>query len=267
MRAAFPCSVGIQRNVTSPDLRGNERFLFATLKVQIDRDSQKYEEKCAANKKNISKRWGNTENKPFDTNEYDRNNSYTKNTKEKAKEKEKAKTNEKGSLSLTTFEINNNARENLICECVASETHERCKRKSTYLINGKNYCNQHSKEILKNIETCEVKSPKKATYGEFKNVLLSEQEFKKLNAEYGAELLGIIEHLSAYIEMKGYKAKSHYLAIKKWVALAYQEQKMRETNLENRKNQTYGGGTQNADNKRNNNEFKPIRKCVNEYPE
>lgn len=41
--------------------------------------------------------------------------------------------------------------------------------------------------------------------------------------------------------MKDYKAKSHYLAIKKWVALAYQEQKLRESNFENRKNQNYAG--------------------------
>lgn len=81
----------------------------------------------------------------------------------------------------------------------------------------------------------------KKKLGEFENVLLTEQEFEKLNSDYGAELPGIIEHLSAYIEMKGYKAKSHYLAIKKWVALAYQEQKLRESSFENRKNQNYGG--------------------------
>ena len=172
----------------TPDLRGNERFLFATLKVQIDRDSKKYEEKCETNKRNGAL-GGKTKSERqilADGSERFLNLAVAPKEKEKAKAKENAKTNKKESIA------------NAI--------------------------------------------PKKKPFGEFKNVLLTEQEFEKLNAEYDAESSGIIEHLSAYIEMKGYKAKSHYLAIKKWVALAYQEQKIRETNL---KNQTYGG-TKNA---------------------
>jgi hypothetical protein len=44
--------------------------------------------------------------------------------------------------------------------------------------------------------------------------LLSEQKFEKLNSDYKAELLEIINYLPAYIEMKGCKTKSHHLAIK-----------------------------------------------------
>ena len=58
--------------------------------------------------------------------------------------------------------------------------------------------------------------PKKNKYGEYKNVLLSKTEYSKLETEYD-NLIDLIKFLDEYIEMKGYKAKSHYLCIKKWV--------------------------------------------------
>lgn len=45
----------------APELRGNERFVFPTMKEQIDRDKAKYEAKCAKNKDNISLRWNTNE--------------------------------------------------------------------------------------------------------------------------------------------------------------------------------------------------------------
>ncbi len=77
--------------------------------------------------------------------------------------------------------------------------------------------------------------PKKNTltriYGEYRNVLLSDDEHEKLKELCGEDLQGVIDHLSSYIEMKGYKVKSHYLAIRKWVITAYKEQKMREERI------------------------------------
>ena len=72
---------------------------------------------------------------------------------------------------------------------------------------------------------------KKTACGEFGNVLLTKNELEKLESQYPQEFEAIIDYLSSYIEMKGYKAKSHYLAIQKWVVLAYREQKKREENL------------------------------------
>lgn len=66
----------------------------------------------------------------------------------------------------------------------------------------------------------------KHRYGEYKNVLLTDGELEKLKTEY-SNLTELIKFLDEYIEMKGYKAKSHYLAIKKWVVSAVEEQKMR----------------------------------------
>ena len=95
---------------------------------------------------------------------------------------------------------------------------------------------------------------KKTACGEFKNVLLTKNELEKLKIQYPQEFEAIINYLSSYIEMKGYKAKSHYLAIQKWVVLAYREQKKREENLIRGVN--YGSYSQQ----------KP-RKICTEYPE
>ena len=95
---------------------------------------------------------------------------------------------------------------------------------------------------------------KKTACGEFGNVLLTKNELEKLKSQYPQEFDAIIDYLSSYIEMKGYKAKSHYLSIQKWVVLAYREQKKREENLIRGVN--YGSYSQQ----------KP-RKICTEYPE
>ena len=71
----------------TPDLRGNERFLFPMMKEQIDRDNKKYSDMCEKQRQNVKKRWdtmvyGGKSGIPTDT----------KHTKEKEKEKEKETT-------------------------------------------------------------------------------------------------------------------------------------------------------------------------------
>lgn len=66
-----------------PDLRGNERFVWPTIREQIDRDTKKYSDFCKKQQENIRKRW--------DTTVYDGTSGIpddTKHTKEKGKEKE-----------------------------------------------------------------------------------------------------------------------------------------------------------------------------------
>lgn len=64
----------------------------------------------------------------------------------------------------------------------------------------------------------------KHKYGEYYHVRLTQEEYTKLEAEYGGQLTkAAVTFLDEYIEMKGYKAKSHYLAIRKWVIDAVKE--------------------------------------------
>lgn len=56
----------------------------------------------------------------------------------------------------------------------------------------------------------------KKTHGEFKNVLLTDEEFQKLKEKFTSEVDNMIEQLSAYIASKGKKYKSHYATILSW---------------------------------------------------
>lgn len=62
----------------------------------------------------------------------------------------------------------------------------------------------------------------KHKYGEYKNVLLTDDEYNRLNNDY-SNCDELIKYLDEYIEMKGYKAKNHNLAIRKWVVSAVEE--------------------------------------------
>lgn len=72
------------------------------------------------------------------------------------------------------------------------------------------------KEIEKEIE--KKITPVKKKYGEFQKVTLTDEEYSKLINEYGEETTHkAIEYLDSYITEKGYKSKSNYLAIRRWV--------------------------------------------------
>lgn len=60
------------------------------------------------------------------------------------------------------------------------------------------------------------KEAEKHKYGEHNNVLLTDDEVEKLKVRFGSSYLDKIDRLSNGIALKGYKYKSHYLAILKW---------------------------------------------------
>ena len=71
----------------------------------------------------------------------------------------------------------------------------------------------------------------KHTYGHYKHVKLKDSEIQKLFADYGSEMTdSCITFLDEYIEMKGYKAKNHYLCIRKWVVDAVNEKSRKKGN-------------------------------------
>lgn len=72
------------------------------------------------------------------------------------------------------------------------------------------------------------RAPRKKSFGQYKNVTLTDEEYDRLVADYGQERADrAVEYLDEYVEMKGTKYKSSYLAIKKWVfdALAERDQR------------------------------------------
>lgn len=90
------------------------------------------------------------------------------------------------------------------------------------------------KEIDKEIDKNKKKKKKKDTppknkYGEYQNVLLTDDEYNKLHQKY-TNADELIKHLDWYIEEKHYKSDSHYIAIIRWVADAVEEKKQRNKN-------------------------------------
>ena len=88
--------------------------------------------------------------------------------------------------------------------------------------NGRN--NISASEETSSADTAKANSKHK--YGEYGNVLLKDEELQKLKEEY-ENWEELIKYLDEYIEMKGYKAKSHYLCIKKWVVDAVKKQNLK----------------------------------------
>ena len=80
-------------------------------------------------------------------------------------------------------------------------------------------------------ETKEVVASDKSVFGEFKNVLLKEEEIKKLIDTYGEKNTNIlIEQLSAYMASKKKHYASHYATLLNWA-----RRKIEERNLQTKK--------------------------------
>jgi len=59
-------------------------------------------------------------------------------------------------------------------------------------------------------------TPEKKGWGEFQNVLLTDEEFQKLHDRFNKETSALIERLSTYIASTGKRYKSHYATLLSW---------------------------------------------------
>ena len=76
----------------------------------------------------------------------------------------------------------------------------------------------------KKAKKAKKEKPPKNKYGEFQHVLLTHEETMKLDETFGVEMADkAVKFLDEYIEEKGYKSQSHYLAIRRWVVDAVKE--------------------------------------------
>ncbi len=68
--------------------------------------------------------------------------------------------------------------------------------------------------------------PTKHSFGEYNHVKLTTEEHRRLIEQYGEDdTAEAVRFLDEYIEEKGYKSKSHYLTMKKWVYNAVNERR------------------------------------------
>ena len=88
--------------------------------------------------------------------------------------------------------------------------------------------------IEKDIATPKKEKPQKESYGSLGNVKLTIDEYNKLLNEYGNDLTHkAIDFLDAYIADKGYKSKSNYMAIRRWVIDAVKEKEQKRAKFDN----------------------------------
>ena len=74
---------------------------------------------------------------------------------------------------------------------------------------------KESKVYMGSENSSEPSSPKHK-YGEYKNVLLSDEDMEKLKTEFPNDYLNRIERLSAYVASTGKKYKNHLATIRNW---------------------------------------------------
>lgn len=149
-----------------PQLEGSLYAVFAIMQNQLDRDTEKYEQKCARLRENGAKG-----GRPSRSTEPDGNQNKPSGFSSQPK---KAETD------------------------TATETETATENDSD---NGK-----PADKPLK---------PIRHKYGEYKNVLLTEEELSKLQSEIPC-WQAMIERLSSYMESSGKKYKSHLATMRNW---------------------------------------------------
>lgn len=91
-------------------------------------------------------------------------------------------------------------------------------------MNPNNYINNNINKEREETSAAASPSPASAPapqkvkhkYGEYKNVLLTDEELDKLKADYPQDWQQRIDRLSEYIESSGKRYKNHYATIKAW---------------------------------------------------
>lgn len=132
---------------------------------------------------------------------------------------------ESGVIVIKHWRINNYLRSDRYTEtkCLEEKQYLDVDKNGTYHIGvptgipsiGKDSLEKDSLEE-DNIPPASPTKPSKHKYGEFKNILLTDEEVEKLKEKFPIDWVERIEALSEGIARKGYKYKSHYLAILNW---------------------------------------------------
>lgn len=180
-------------NTGNSNLDGLLNAVFIPIKEYIDQNEENYKKRCEKNKENVSRRWKQNvyETIPNDT-------TVSNGTKN----------------DTNVYETIPNDTDNNHISYITNHNSSKDRKKD----NGGMGEEKEKKE----------KKEEKEKYGEYKNVLLSKKEYESLQNAY-SNYEELIKFLDEYIEEKGYKSKSHYLAIRRWVVQAVNENNERNT--------------------------------------
>lgn len=121
-----------------------------------------------------------------------------------------------GSESAATERVRKHREKKKVLHCNADET--KCNSNETKCNTEK----EKEKELYKDIElkkeNNKKEKPVKHRYGEYKNVLLSDEDLEKLKSEFPDDYESRIEKLSAYMEMSGKTYKNYLATIRNWAS-------------------------------------------------
>lgn len=177
----FKAMLEYNRTAEEPKLDAVLSIVFIPIKQSMDRNRKNYDEKCSKNKENIKKRW-----QKRDTNVYDRINENTN-------VYEAIRTDTNAYLSDNDPDPDNDP------------DNDRDKKKDTPI--------GVSKEKPANTETVRHK------YGEYKNVMLTDEQYENLKTEFPLDYKDRIERLSEYMSSTGKVYKNHLTTIKAWARM------------------------------------------------
>lgn len=107
----------------------------------------------------------------------------------------------------------------------ANVTKQQCNNET--MSNNDNNGNNETSDTV----TADASPAPKKKYGQFQKVRLTDDEYNRLCADYGQQQTErAIDFLDGYIEEKGYKSKSHNLALRRWVFDAVKERDSKNRN-------------------------------------
>lgn len=168
----FTAILNHEREEELPEMDAMTEMAFMFIKVDLDENTEKYDDKCKKNQVN-----GQKGGRPKKTEKTEKSERFLENRTQPKKAD-----------------------------------------------NDNEYDNEYENENDNDLKKKETKKEKKHTFGEYKHVLLTASEYDRLVKDYGsAKTEQAVTYLDEYIEEKGYKSKSHNLAIRRWVFNALEE--------------------------------------------
>lgn len=181
------------RTGETPDLKGAMKIAFMVMSNQLRRDAERYNKVCDKNQKNIAKRWDEDDKKVSD---------------------------EPGSNEDDTNVYENIPNDTKSYDRIPDDTKntdkDKDKEKDTDKEKGED---EALSAKQKQYQPPLSRTHKKQQYGEFKNVSLSRDEYRRLVIKFGQDMTDkCIESMDAYIEQSGKEYRSCYAKLKNWIS-------------------------------------------------
>lgn len=229
--AVFDAIIEYVKSGNEPEQETPVYLAFQFIKYQIDKDAEKYAEVCD---KRANAGRNHKGNQYSNRNKAEQNETNGTNVPIVPKMEQMEQNGTNGTdndyeydndIINTNSDYNTNSNSKISCsiESVYGGENENAD-KSAMRTQSDTPSIEKSASPKKEKSCAKKEKEPKHEYGEYKNVLLTDSDAKKLRDEYGDDAVGIVQNYSEYKEMKGYKCKNDYLAIRKWGADAYYEQ-------------------------------------------